>query len=71
MDGACISGPDTLTVEANSVSNYPLTFAPTLIGDTTAQSVSTPYHNVIRTCIGPHEGLYIISVCVCVCIPTA
>jgi hypothetical protein len=39
VDGASISGPDSLEVEANSIATYPLTFAPTRSGKTTGQVV--------------------------------
>ena len=38
-EGACISGPDKLQVEANSTAIYSLTFEPTLNGKTTGQLV--------------------------------
>jgi hypothetical protein len=33
VSGACVSGPDSLTVDANSSSTYPLTFSPSLSGE--------------------------------------
>ena len=39
VGGVCVSGPDSLLVDAESTTNYPLTFAPSLTGNTSGEYV--------------------------------
>ena len=48
VDGAGTSGPDTITIEANSITTYPLTFAPTLNEETIGQLVYSVYVYLVR-----------------------
>ena len=60
VDGADISGPDSLTVEANSNSTYPLTFVPTHSGKTAGQLVCLFKNVYLRMSTFPIE----ITLCV-------